>query len=530
MMGSCFTKCNQLHRALFLLLIFCCAGMPGWLVGQNRIGTGGAATLYQEHCARCHGKELEGGLGGPLQGDPWQHIRGYESMAAYIAAGNPQMGMPSFEQALSPDQIQSVVIFIREKNSRFAKRPNAAPPSAAAAPRQGSDPAKGGAVEADAIAQRGLKAASKEDEAGEAGGRIVLNSAGERFWVEDVVTGLSTPWSVAFLPNGKMLITEKRGTLRIAELGGVLSAPVAGTPAVWEHGQGGLLEVALHPDYASNGWVYLGYSAQSGSVNGRDVGMTKVVRGRIADGRWTDEEVLFEVPEALASPAGVHFGTRFVFQDGYLFFSMGDRGLMRQAQDLSRPNGKIHRIHDDGRVPEDNPFVTVPGAWPTIWAYGNRNAQGLAIHPQTGDLWEAEHGPRGGDEINRIHRGGNYGWPLITHGINYDGTPITGQTDAPGMEQPKLYWVPSIAVCGIAFYEGDLFPSWKHNLFAGGLASNELHRLVIEGDKVVADEIVLTGMGRIRDVRSAPDGSLLLVLNGPDKIVRLAPALHKEDR
>ncbi|MGE9292617.1 MAG: PQQ-dependent sugar dehydrogenase, partial [Puniceicoccales bacterium] len=222
--------------------------------------------------------------------------------------------------------------------------------------------------------------------------------------------------------------------------------------------------------------------------------------------------------------SGAHFGTRFVFKDGYLFFSMGDRGKQNMAQDVTRPNGKIHRIHDDGRIPEDNPFVDKPDAWPTIWTYGNRNPQGLDAHPITGALWETEHGPRGGDEVNLIRKGINYGWPVITYGMNYSGTPITDKTHAPGMEQPKHYWVPSIAVCGIDFYEGELFPNWKNNLFAGGLASNELHRIVINDDnEVVKDEIVLKGLGRIRDVASAPDGSLMLLLNGPDKIVKLVP-------
>lgn len=459
----------------------------GELGAQNRIGTGEVVRLYRTHCASCHGQELDGGLGGPLLVEGWKHIRGYDAMAEYIGKGNEQMGMPAFGKVLSAQQIRSLVIFIREQNALRAG---------------------GGLIE------RGTGSAAQR----------VFQSGGERFTVEEVVSGLSTPWAIAFMPDGKMLITEKRGTLRIADADGKLSAPIEGTPKVWEHGQGGLLEVALHPDYAKNGWVYLGYSAKSGEQNGRAVGMTQVVRGRIADGKWTDEQVLFTVPPELASPAGVHFGTRFVFQDGYLFFTMGDRGRMQQAQDLSQPNGKTHRIHDDGRVPQDNPFVNVSGAWPTIWTYGNRNAQGLAIDPRTGAIWETEHGPRGGDEINLIKKGANYGWPLVTHGMNYDGTPITERTEAEEIEAPRHYWVPSIAVCGIDFYTGDQFPSWKNNLFVGGLASNQLHRIVIDGQQVVKDEIVLKGLGRIRDVASAKDGSLVLVLNGPDKIVRLVPA------
>jgi glucose/arabinose dehydrogenase len=196
---------------------------------------------------------------------------------------------------------------------------------------------------------------------------------------------------------------------------------------------------------------------------------------------------------------------------------------MEMAQDLSRPNGKIHRIYDDGRVPGDNPFRAIANAYPTIWTYGNRNPQGLDMHPVTGEIWESEHGPRGGDEINVIQAGDNYGWPVITYGINYNGKPITDVTTAPGMEQPKHYWTPSIAVCGIDFYEGDQFPEWKYDLFAGGLASQELHRLQIEGEQIVSDEIILKDVGRVRDVASGPDGYLYVVLNGPDRIVRLVP-------
>ncbi len=463
------------------VLLLACASL--W--GQNAIGKGKVTDLYNNNCASCHGADLEGGLGGPLVGDNWDYVKDYDGMAAYIAEGNIKMGMPPFGETLSPKEIRSLVIFIREKNSQLEKQQ--------------------------------MQDALKTEEEG------VFQAGGYRFRVEDVVTDLKTPWSVAFLPDGRMLINEKRGTVRIAQKDGTLSPAIEGTPKVWDHGQGGLLEVALHPDYADNGWVYLGYNEYSGKHNGEDWGMTKVVRGKIKDGQWVDEEVIFEVPPEYHSGSGVHFGTRFVFKDGYLFFPIGERGRQDFAQDLDKPNGKVYRIYDDGRIPEDNPFADKSEAFKGIWSYGHRNPQGLDLHPVTGDIWEAEHGPRGGDEVNLIERGKNYGWPVITYGMNYNGTPITEKTSAPGMEQPKHYWVPSIAVCGIDFYEGDLFPDWKNNLFAGGLASQELHRLVIEDGKVVKDEIIVKGLGRVRDVASAPDGSLMLVLNGPDKIVRLVP-------
>lgn len=280
-----------------------------------------------------------------------------------------------------------------------------------------------------------------------------------------------------------------------------------------------MLEVALHPDYKNNGWVYVAFAG----TEDKKKGMTKIVRGRIQNNTWQDEAVIFESPSRFHHSTGQHWGTRLVFHEGYLFFSIGDRGKQGEAQDLSKPNGKVHRIHDDGRVPEDNPFVSEPDAYPTIWTYGNRNPQGLDLHPLSGRIWESEHGPRGGDEINLIEGGNNYGWPLVTHGMNYSGTPITDKTTAPGMEAPKHYWTPSIAVCGIDFYEGNVFPEWKHNLMVGGLRSQEVHRLVIEDGQVVQDEIIVKGAGKIRDIASGLDGYLYLVLNSPDKIVRLVP-------
>jgi glucose/arabinose dehydrogenase len=317
-----------------------------------------------------------------------------------------------------------------------------------------------------------------------------------------------------------MLVTEKNGRLRIVE-NGKPGAPIAGVPAVKADGQGGLLDVAAHPDYAKNGWVYLSYSdpGENGSA------MTAVVRGRLRDGRLVDQQVLFEAPAATYRSGGVHFGSRFAFDgQGHLFFSIGERGQMDDAQDLTRPNGKVHRIWDDGRVPEDNPFAKRPGAIPTIWSYGHRNPQGLAREPGTGALWDAEHGPRGGDELNRVEVGKNYGWPLITYGMNYDGTPITAKTAAEGLEQPVVYWTPSIAVSSIDFYSGDRFPRWKGNVLLGSLAAEELRRIVVSNGKATKQELLFKGIGRVRDVVVGPDGCVYLALHGPDRVARLVPA------
>ncbi|TVP80693.1 MAG: secretion protein HlyD [Puniceicoccaceae bacterium] len=449
--------------------------------GQNRIGTGAVQELYEQHCLSCHGAGLDGGLGGSLlDSSDWKHVGKGKSFLEYVREGDLEAGMPSFKDGLSDKEIRSLEIYIDEVRQKTDR-------------------------ETTPIVQ-------KEEN--------VYTAGDYQFQVETVIEGLSTPWSIYFFTPEHALITEKAGDLRIWK-SGQLSPPVDGTPKVDSRGQGGLLEVAAHPDYADNGWIYLGFSVGAEGTADPNARMTKVVRGRIADNCWIDEEVIFEVPAAFQTAAGVHFGTRFVFQDGYLYFSIGDRGAQDQAQDLTRPNGKVHRIYDDGRIPADNPFVDQSGAYASIWTYGNRNIQGLAAHPETGWIYATEHGPRGGDEINLIEKGLNYGWPVITHGMNYNGTPITEKTEAPGMEQPLLHWTPSIAVCGIDFYQGTDFPAWKHDLFVGGLASQELHRLRIDHDKVIEHEIVLKGEGRVRDVASGPDGYLYLVLNSPDRVVRL---------
>jgi glucose/arabinose dehydrogenase len=452
------------------------------LNGQVRIGTGAVKELYQQHCMACHGPDLNAGLGGSLlDRESWKQVGPDLSFIDYVLQGDATLGMPAFEGVLTRAEIRSLEIYVNEMREQA---------------KTGSDPQKSEGV---------------------------YEAGGYTFELETVVDGLDTPWSVAFLSEDELLITEKPGSLRVFREGELLR-PVAALPEVWSHGQGGLLEVALHPDYVNNGWVYLAYSASSGEANGRTVGMTRIIRGRIADNTWTDTEVIFEAPESLHTSSGGHFGSRLAFQDGYLFFSIGDRRQRDRAQELDHPFAKIHRVYDDGRIPQSNPFLEDEGSFPTTWAYGSRNAQGLDFHPRTGELWASEHGPRGGDEINLIERGANYGWAAITYGMNYSGTPITGRTEAAGMRQPKLYWTPSIAVCGIDFYEGDVFPDWTYDLFVGGLKSNQLHRLEIEGGEVVSDTVLLKGEGEVRDVASGPDGHLYLVLDRPGRIVRLIPA------
>ena len=307
----------------------------------------------------------------------------------------------------------------------------------------------------------------------------------------------------------------------------MIGDPVADTPEVLHAGQGGLMDVAIDPDYEQNGWVYLSYSHELEGVREgerRERAMTRLVRGRIVDHAWIDQEVIFEAPHETYMTTRHHYGCRIVFDpDGYLFFAIGDRGRQNQAQDLTRPNGKIHRIHRDGRIPEDNPFLDVEGALPSIYSYGHRNPQGLAIHPETGRLWITEHGPMGGDELNLVAPGLNYGWPKITYGLNYNGTIVTEHEALRGLEQPNWIWKPSTAVCGLDFVRGDLFPKWRNHLLVGALKYEEVQLLTIHEDRVLHVETVLKNAGRVRDVQTGPDGAVYIVLNSPGTVLRLSP-------
>jgi glucose/arabinose dehydrogenase len=352
----------------------------------------------------------------------------------------------------------------------------------------------------------------------------VVPSGVHRFKVELIADGLEKPWAVARLPDGKFLVTERPGRLLLIDGPGSAPRRIDGVPAVVARGQGGLLDVALHPDYDTNGWIYLAFSKpfERGTH-------TSIVRGRLEGDRLTGIETVYDPPADQAGDGAIHFGCRLAFDGrGNLFFSIGDRGgpttSENPAQDLGQAAGKIHRVHDDGRIPADNPFVGRPGALPSIWAYGSRNAQGLVYDQATGRLWETEHGPRGGDELNLIRKGANYGWPLATHGINYSGTTITKNKSRPGMEDPVVQWTPVIAASGLAVYQGDKFPRWRGNLFAGGLAGQRIVRLAMNGSTVASQEVLLKGTGRIRDVRSFDDGFLYVVYDQPGKIVRLVPA------
>lgn len=339
-----------------------------------------------------------------------------------------------------------------------------------------------------------------------------------------VVEGLEYPWGLAFLPNGDMLVTERPGRLRVVSGGQLRAEPVAGVPEVFARGQGGMLDVVLHPEYESNQLVYLSFS-KPGPDN---TATTAVVRGRFDGTRLNDVEEIFEA-DAYRS-RGQHYGSRLAFdRDGLLYVTVGDRGHNphtegHDAQNLSNHAGSVQRLHDDGRVPADNPFVGRDGAQSSIFTYGNRNPQALAMHPGTGRMWATEHGARGGDELNLLQAGRNYGWPVITHGVNYNGQEIGVGREQAGMEQPISFWVPSIATSGMAFYTGDRFPAWSGDVFVGGLAGEQLVRLRLDGTNVVEREVVLEEAGRVRDVRVGPDGLIYLLIDAAEgRMLRLEP-------
>ena len=342
----------------------------------------------------------------------------------------------------------------------------------------------------------------------------------QRFHLVRVTDGLEHPWGLAFLPDGRMLVTERPGRLRIVADGWLVPEPVAGVPEVWDDGQGGLLDVALHPGFAENGLVYLSYS----SPDDDDDAATAVARGRLVGDRLEDvEEIYVALPR---DDNGRHFGSRLVFADGYLFVTAGDRGDSDRAQELDDPAGSIIRLHDDGRVPEDNPFVGTAGARPELYSVGHRNPQGMTLEAATGRIYAIEHGPKGGDELNLIEPGVNYGWPVITHGKSYMGFKIGEGTRKEGMAQPVHYWVPSISPSGLMIYDADRFPAWQGSLFAGALSGELLVRLEVAGGRVVVEERMLEDLEeRFRDVRQGPDGLIYLLTDHPDgMLLRLEPA------
>ena len=344
-----------------------------------------------------------------------------------------------------------------------------------------------------------------------------------RVKTETVVSGLAAPWGLAALPDNGMLITQRTGTLHLLQADGSLHPEaIGGVPEVSVNGQGGLLDVAVHPDYATNGWIYLSYSSPAAAGEPGRGSNTALMRAKIENHTLTQKEVLFKaLPN---SSGGRHFGSRIAFDGGnHVYLSVGDRGARDEVQDLAGYRGKIFRLHDDGRIPENNPFVNTVNAVAETFSWGHRNPQGMERHPVTGEIWAHEHGPKGGDELNRILAGQNYGWPAVTYGVNYSGTTITKETERADIVSPVTFWVPSIAPSGMAFVDSKHYPQWQHNILIGSLKFQQLHRLEMLNGKVTHEEVLLENIGRVRAIEQGADGYIYIVVESTGKILRLMP-------
>ncbi len=426
---------------------------------------------YQEYCASCHGEKLR-----TFIDRKWIYGNSWNEVFAAIKYGFPDDGMSAYDTTFTDKEIGELTDFILTGLENFT-----------------SDDFK------EAPRPSGLQPTEELT-----------------FRIDTLVDGLDVPWGLAFLPNGDLLITERTGKLSRYRAGEQLH-PISGVPEVRAAGQGGMLDVEIHPDFSSNRYIYLSYSKPVGSQQ-----TTAVLRARLENDRLTGQQVIFQATPELNTRH--HYGSRLEFdREGYLYLSVGDRGRRDDnPQSLANHCGKIHRIHDDGSIPEDNPFVNTPGAVGSIYSYGHRNPQGVAINPTTGEIWANEHGPRGGDEINRIERGKNYGWPVISYGINYNGTKFTDLTKKEGMEQPEHYWVPSIGVCGMTFVSGDRYPAWRGDILSGSLRFQYLSRIKMKNGQITGEEKLLKNIGRLRDVKMGNDGYIYFTVD-EGAVMRILP-------
>ena len=490
----------------------------GLIIGLNVLifliifSPGQFGPLYEEKCSNCHGKDLTGApLGPPLVGVNLQHGDTVEAISRVIASG--ASGMPSFAETLDEAEIQSLAIYVAEQRAGFSQ--------------------------IDLKISTPLVIPDKW-----------IESELHEFRVEPVATGLDPlPFSIAPMPDGRILLTERGKGLSILSQDGTQSALLPGAPTGFDDaigisfsglkfGLGWMMDVALHPDYAENGWIYLQYGdrcsrCNEASKNGKDVAMNKLVRGRIKDGRWVDQQTIWQSDkEFYTQTTDMSAGGRIAFDDdGHVFISVGFKAPSNYIgiQDLSTPWGKTHRVLDDGRVPPDNPFANTPKALDSIWTFGHRSPQGLEFNKQTGELWSTEMGPRGGDEVNLLLPGRNYGWPLTSKGLNYDGSPVAYGTqlglsvDALDIEQPVIDLTPSPAVSSFIIYEGDAFPKWRQNLIVGSLKATTLYRMVLKDGVLIHRETLLGELGRIRDVDLDTEGNIYLLLEHAkgSKVVRL---------
>ena len=478
--------------------------------------------LYADNCAVCHGAGFEGAAQGPpLVGLETMYGDTLSQLVSRIETGYPAKGMPACAGTLSETEIRGIAILISEVRMTGVKTTD--------------------------FYNVKLPLTIPEE---------TIETEEHAFRIEVIAENLDPlPYSIAPLPDGRLLLSEKMRGLRFVSPAGLLSDYVQGTPRlhddnfeapqIWlKYGHGSMLDIAPHPDYAENGWLYLTYTDRCRDCNyfssntGNEVSMLKLVRGRIRDGQWVDQETLWEADSSTYTPTpDLATGGRIAFDEaGHVFFSLGMKGLTNfyGIQDLSLPYGKIYRLNEDGSIPADNPFVDTPGALPSIWTYGHRSPQGLEFNTKTGQLWGTEMGPRGGDEVNLLIAGRNYGWPLYSKGLDYDSTPVEYgmelgiEVNLAEIEQPKVDLTPSPAVSSFIVYDGGAFPGWQQQLIVGSLKATELYRMVIEGEEVVHTELLLQDIARIRDVEAGPDGNIYLLLehDAGGKIVRLV----NEDR
>ena len=435
-----------------------------------------SANNYKNYCSSCHGEKIE-----MFVDRKWKHGQTKDDLVKSITNGYPDLGMPAWSPAINAKEIDALADLILtsiEKGSRysFTEKPKS----------------------------------------------NIFIAADMSVRLDTIVSGLGSIWGMAFLPAGEMLVTDRSGEVyRIDK--NRQKTKIEGVPAVVAEGQGGMLDVELHPKFAQNGLIYLSYSIGK-TENGEKLSSTAVMRAKLDGNQLSDQKVIFEALPYLKTRH--HYGSRLEFdRNGYLFVSVGDRGQheAKLPQSVENACGKIHRLNDDGSIPADNPFAKTDKATASIYSYGHRNPQGLAMNPATGQIWEHEHGPRGGDEVNIVKKANNYGWPEISYGLNYDGSVLTPLTAQNGMQQPLHYWIPSIGPSGVTFVTGDRYPAWKGDLLVGSLRFKYLNRCKIENNKIVKEEILLPNVGRLRAVEMSPDGYIYVAVEEPGYVFRLLP-------
>jgi glucose/arabinose dehydrogenase len=521
---------HSINRSLFILALLAVTAVPAsqavaqgfdaakvdWEKLSKIPMRDGFIKQFNENCGACHGEDLQGApLGGPLVGVELRHGDTVKEIANSISTGFPDKGMPAWSETLNESQTWNLALYVAEQ-------------------RQGT-------TILDKRADIPLLIPDG-----------TIETEKQTFRVEKIADGLAKmPFSIAPLPDGGFLLSERMKGLSIISATGEQSEYIRGTPTVYDDsviflgqvmGIGWMLDVAIHPDYENNGWVYIHHGDRCSDCNefsrrgGQPVSMNRLVRGRIRDGEWVDEEIIWQADiETYTNTSDLAAAGRIAFDDkGHVFFSVGMKDTLDflGIQDLSKPYGKIHRLNDDGSVPDDNPFVDDPNALDSIWSYGHRSSQGLEFNPRTGDVWETEMGPRGGDELNRLVKGGNFGWPVFTTGVNYDGRPVNvadklgivlAEEDA---EFPVVDWTPAIAISSFIIYQGNEFPQWNGNIIAGTLRATDLLRMEIAGNKVVHTEVLLEDLARFRDIEQGPNGELYILLEHAtgSQIIRLHPA------